>query len=58
MKQDQVEIVGKVFVVVRGGRKCLICDGEFTRNEAAEHALTTCYPHTKESAVHNWKSMQ
>ena len=58
MKQDHVEFVGKVFVVVGGVRRCLICDGMFTPKHASEHATTPCCPHTKESAVHNWKSMQ
>jgi hypothetical protein len=39
MKQDQVEIVGKVFAVVGPDmRQCLICDAIFTRQGAAEHA--------------------
>jgi hypothetical protein len=30
MKQTQTEIVGKVCVVVRAGRRCLICNSLFT----------------------------
>ena len=44
MKDAETEIVGKVFLIVRGGRKCLICDGVFTAREAAEHAEIVCYP--------------
>ena len=42
MKQTQIESVGKVFLVVRGMRRCLICDSLFTRRGAAEHAGTLC----------------
>ena len=38
---SQIEI-GKVFVVVGGKRKCLICDGVFTPTQAAEHATAPC----------------
>jgi hypothetical protein len=31
-------------VVVGDTRKCLICDGVFTRMEAAEHAVSLCLP--------------
>jgi hypothetical protein len=47
MKNSQPECVGKVFVVVRGMRRCLICDGIFTPKEAANHAMTFCCPPTK-----------
>lgn len=36
--------VGKVFVVVQGMRRCLICEGMFTRQAAAKHAMTICAP--------------
>jgi hypothetical protein len=49
MKQTQTESVGKVFVVVGDGRRCLICEGAFTASQAADHAATQCYPRTKES---------
>ena len=42
MEQIQIEIVGKVFVVVEGKRKCLICDGVFTPRQAAQHAKSPC----------------
>jgi hypothetical protein len=36
--------IGKVFVVEgQDERRCLICDGVFTRQGAAEHARTACY---------------
>ena len=44
MKEAQIEVVGKVFVVVGGERKCLICDAVFTPREASEHATIPCYP--------------
>lgn len=44
MKQMPIEIVGKVFVVVRDGRRCVICDGVFTPTQAASHAIEQCYP--------------
>ena len=48
MNKSQIEIVGKVFVVVRGMRRCLICENVFTPTEAAEHAATPCYPSSAE----------
>jgi len=37
--------IGKVFIVVsQDVRRCLICDCVFTRQAAAEHAGTVCYP--------------
>jgi hypothetical protein len=44
MNQTQIETVRKVFVVVQGGRRCLICEQVFTREEAPEHALVSCVP--------------
>ena len=39
--------IGKVFLVVgQDGRKCLICDGLFTRHGAAEHAKVACMSDT------------
>ena len=46
-KQQQIEMIGKVFVVTCGIRRCLICDGLFTPREASDHAVTLCYPPTK-----------
>jgi hypothetical protein len=43
MKETQIETVGKVFIVVRGMRRCLICDRVFTPSETAEHASVPCY---------------
>ena len=43
-KQQQIEMIGKVFVVTCGMRRCLICDGVFTPTQAANHATTFCYP--------------
>jgi hypothetical protein len=40
MRQTQIEIVDKVFVVVRGKRKCLICDCIFAPKQAENHART------------------
>jgi hypothetical protein len=34
--------VGKVFLVLRGGRRCLVCGGVFTPTEAAKHAQAPC----------------
>jgi hypothetical protein len=42
-KQQQIEMIGKVFVVACGIRRCLICDRVFTPKEAAEHASVLCY---------------
>jgi hypothetical protein len=37
--------IGKVFVVVgQDVRRCLICDGTFTRLGAGEHAKVVCMP--------------
>ena len=37
--------IGKVFAAVgQGKRRCLICDGEFTRQTASEHANVLCKP--------------
>jgi hypothetical protein len=44
MNQTQIETVGKVFVVVRGMRQCLICESMFTPQQAAEHATAPCSP--------------
>lgn len=49
MNKCQIETVGKVFIVVRGMRRCLICERVFTPSEAADHATTPCYPPMKES---------
>jgi hypothetical protein len=50
MNQTQIEVVGKIFIVVGGrGRKCLICDGMFTPTQAASHATTVCYPSSADS---------
>lgn len=44
MEQEEIEMVGKVFVVVGGKRKCLVCEGVFTPIQAANHAATICSP--------------
>jgi hypothetical protein len=44
VKQQQIEVVGKVFVVLGGKRKCLICEGMFTPKQAGHHAMTECLP--------------
>ena len=49
MKQMQIEVVGKVFTVVGGKRRCLICEGMFTPAQAAEHATTICYPNSRDA---------
>jgi hypothetical protein len=49
MGQTQIEVVGNVFTVIGGKRKCLICDGAFTLRQAAEHAATVRYPPNRES---------
>jgi hypothetical protein len=37
--------IGKVFVVFgQDVRRCLICDGVFTTQDAAAHAGTVCHP--------------
>jgi hypothetical protein len=39
------EVVGKIFVALsQDMRQCLICDGVFTRQGAAEHADAVCHP--------------
>jgi len=43
------EQVGKVFVVTHGMRQCLICNALFTREEAAKHAGTACFPKQQSS---------
>ena len=50
MKEAQIETVGKVFIVVRGMRRCLICDCVLPPTQAANHARTPCYPRSKDSA--------
>ena len=49
-KQQQIEMIGKVFVVTCGIRRCLICDRVFTPKEAAEYATTVCYPSSEDSS--------
>lgn len=48
-KQQQIEMIGKVFVVTCGIWRCLICHRVFTPKEAAEHATTVCYPSSGDS---------
>jgi hypothetical protein len=50
MKEAQIETVGKVFIVVRGMRRCLICDCVLPPTQAVNHARTPCYPRSKDSA--------
>ena len=49
MKQDHLEFVGKVFVVVGSMRRCLICDGMFTPTQAANHATIPCCPNNPDA---------
>jgi hypothetical protein len=42
MKEMQIETVGKLFIVVRGMRQCLICERLFTPMEAAGHSMMPC----------------
>ena len=49
MEHNQIEFAGKVFVVVSGKRKCLICDGVFTPTQAVNHAVTICFPTSTDS---------
>jgi hypothetical protein len=47
------EVVGKIFVALsQDMRKCLICDGVFTRQGAAEHAGTICQPSAGDSGIY------
>ena len=39
-----MEKVGKVFIVQGSLRRCLICDGLFTRDASREHFGETCFP--------------
>ena len=42
------DTVGKPFLVMAGGiRRCLCCDGLFTRQEAPFHAQVPCFPAQK-----------
>ena len=44
--------IGKVFLVINQDlRQCLICDGVFPREAAAEHAGTVCFPSPKTCPV-------
>jgi hypothetical protein len=54
MNGTRIETVGKVFVVICGMRRCLICDEMFTPAQAATHATTPCYPEKK--SVLLWRS--
>jgi hypothetical protein len=41
---NRTERTGKVFMVDQGMRTCFVCEQEFSRQEAAEHANLACYP--------------
>jgi hypothetical protein len=42
--------IGKIFVALsQDMRQCLICDGVFPTQGAADHSATLCYPQIKES---------
>jgi hypothetical protein len=44
------EMIGKIFVaLIQDMRQCLICNGVFTTQGAADHSATPCYPQIKES---------
>jgi hypothetical protein len=48
MNSTNSEQVGKVFLALATDlRQCLVCDGLFTREAGAKHAITLCYPPTK-----------
>jgi hypothetical protein len=55
MNRTFSEQVGKVFIVTHGMRQRLVCNVLFTREEAAKHAMTTCFPNERssESTVHD-----
>jgi hypothetical protein len=39
----RIDQIGKVFIALgQDMRKCLICDGVFTRQNSAEHANVSC----------------
>jgi hypothetical protein len=39
------EVIGKIFVVLsQDMRRCLICDGVFTKQGSAAHADAVCHP--------------
>jgi hypothetical protein len=39
------EVIGKIFVALsQDMRRCLICDGVFTKQGAAEHVRVLCTP--------------
>jgi hypothetical protein len=41
----RLDQTGKAFMVLcQGMRQCLVCDEIFTRQAAAAHAVTVCYP--------------
>ena len=56
MEQHQIEVVGKVFLVVGDTRKCLVCEGVFTPTQAANHAATICYPNNPDAEQDERKS--
>lgn len=61
MNSTTSEQVGKVFLALaKDLRQCLVCDGLFTREAAAKHAGTTCFPkrQSSDSAVHEvWSAI-
>jgi hypothetical protein len=42
VKLPKLDQVGKVFLVVDGMRKCLVCEAVLNRNQAAKHAIVPC----------------
>ena len=53
MEQRQIEILGKVFLVVGGNRKCLICDAIFEPRKASEHAAILWINASREQVSRN-----
>ncbi len=49
--------IGKVFVVVgQDVRRCLVCEGTFTRRTAFDHATVPCVPGTKKQPLETGSS--
>ena len=42
-----METIGKIFQKQGQMRRCLVCEGLFSRDEAAAHATVHCQPHAE-----------
>ncbi len=43
-KESGTDQIGKVFIALPDGmRRCLVCDGVFTRQYASKHATVPCW---------------